>query len=162
MGFNTWERLRRQLLRCRINQHRSSIRKSNPSTFVAKHFASPGHTVDEIRVMPIECIEPHPNETQRSIDSRRRTREEFWIRELGALNPYGLNDKLQSFGTISQRKQGSLHVTYAFFNKHPHRRHTKRNCKKAQSRRRSRNFDPATFLGTPISERLYITYFLVI
>ena len=137
-----------QLLRCRINQHRSSIRKSNPSTLVAKHFASPGHTVDDIRVMPIERIEPHPNETQRSIDSRRRTREDFWIRELGTLDPYGLNDKLQSFGTISQRQQGSLHVTYAFFNKHPHRRHTKRNYKKAQSRRRSRNFDPAAFLGT--------------
>ena len=29
-----------QPLQCRINQHRSSIRKSNPSTLVAKHFAS--------------------------------------------------------------------------------------------------------------------------
>ena len=78
--------------------------------------------------------------------SRRCTREEFWIRELGTLDPYGLNDKLQSFGTLSQRQQGSLHVTYNFFNKHLHRRHTKRNYKKAQSRRRSRNFDPAAFL----------------
>ena len=77
--------------------------------------------------MPIERIEPRPNETQRNIDSRRRTREDFWIRELGTLDPYGLNDKLQSFGTISQRQQSSLHVTYAFFNKHPYRRHTKRN-----------------------------------
>ena len=87
-----------QLLRCRINQHRSSIRKSSPSTLVAKHFPSPGHTVDDIRVMPIEHIEPHPNEIQRSIDGCRCTREEFWIRELGTLDPYGLNDKLQSFG----------------------------------------------------------------
>ena len=98
--------------------------------------------------MPIQCIEPHPNETQHSIDSRRRTTEEFWILELGTLSPYGSNDKLQSFGTISQRQQGSLHVTYVFFNKHPHRRHTKRNYKKAQSQRRSQNFDPAAFLGT--------------
>ena len=64
--------------------------------------------------MPIERVEPRPNETQRSIDSRRRMREEFWIQELGTLGPYGLNDNLQSFGTMSQRQQGSLHVTYAF------------------------------------------------
>ena len=98
--------------------------------------------------MPIERIEPHPSETQRSIDCRRRTKEEFWIRELGTLDPYGLNDKLQSFGTISQCQQGSLHVTYAFFNKYPHRRQMKRNYKKAQSRRCSQSFDPAAFLGT--------------
>ena len=105
-----------QLLRCRVNQHRSSIRKSNPSTLVAKHFTS----LRYIRVMPLERIEPHRNETQHSIDSCKRTRETFWIRELGTLDPYCLNDKLQSFGTISQRQQGNLHVTYAFFDKHPH------------------------------------------
>ena len=44
-----------QLLRCRINQHRSSIRRTN-LTLAAKHFASPGHTIDDIRVMPIEPV----------------------------------------------------------------------------------------------------------
>ena len=116
-----------QLLRCCINQHRSSIRRSNPSTVVAKHFVSWATLSTISELLPIERIEPHPNETQRSIDSRRRTREEFWIRKLRTLDPYRLNDKLQSFETISQRQQSSLHVTYAFFNKHPHRRRTKRN-----------------------------------
>ena len=39
-------------------------------------------------------------------------------------------------------------MSHAFFNKHPHRRHTKRNYKKAQSWRCSQSFNPVVFLRT--------------
>ena len=97
-----------QLLRCRINQHRACIWRPNPTTLIVKHFASMGHSSEDLQVMPIEQPTPKPNESQSSIDQRRRNREEFWIRELGTLDPYGQNDKIQSWGSLSQRGQGSL------------------------------------------------------
>ena len=37
----------------RLSGHRSSIRK-HANTFIARHFNLPGHTVDDIRIQPIE------------------------------------------------------------------------------------------------------------
>ena len=76
--------------RCRINQHRACIQRPNPTTLIAKHFASTGYSLEDLQAMPIEQLTPKPNES-RSIDQRRRNRKEVWIRELGTLNPYGLN-----------------------------------------------------------------------
>ena len=39
-------------------RHISSIQKPNPSTLVAKHFAPLVHTIDNIKNMPLACIEP--------------------------------------------------------------------------------------------------------
>ena len=135
-----------QLLRCRINQHRASIRRANHTTLVAKHFASPGHSLDDLEIMPIEQVTPKPQESQTSLDRRRRSREEFWIRELGTLDPYGLNDKIQSWGSLSQRNQDSLLVSYALFNKHVHRPHVRHAPNKYRARARHRLFDPCSFL----------------
>ena len=66
---------------------------ANPTTLIAKHFASMGHSLEDLQVMPIGQFTPKPNESQSSIDQRRRNREEFWIRELGTLDPYGLMTK---------------------------------------------------------------------
>ena len=136
-----------QLLRCRINQHRACILRPNPTTLIAKHFASTGHSLEDLQVMPIEQLTPKPNKSQSSIDQRRRNREEFWIRELGTLDPYGLNDKIQSWGSLSQRGQGSLVVTYVLFNKHAHRPHVKHASGKHRARARRRLFDPCSFLN---------------
>ena len=92
-----------QLLSCRINQHRACIRRPNPTTLKSEHFASTGHSLEDLQIKLIEQLTPEPNESQSSIDLRRRNREEFWIRELGTLNPYGLNDKIQPWGSLSQR-----------------------------------------------------------
>ena len=136
-----------QLLRCRINQHRACIRRTNPTTLIAKHFASEGHSLEDLEIMPIENVSPRPQESQSNVDQRRRMREEFWIRELGTLDPYGLNDKIQSWGSLSQKSQGSLIVTYSLFNKHVHRPHSRHTTGKRRARARHRLFDPHSFLA---------------
>ena len=82
-----------QLLRCRINQHRACIRRPNTTTLIAMHFASTGHSLEDLQVMPIKQLTPKPNESQSSIDQRRRNREEFG---LGKLVPWPLWSKRQN------------------------------------------------------------------
>ena len=85
----------------RLSGHRSSIRK-HANTFIARHFNLPGHTVDDIRIQPIEHITQSPGETEQDVTIRRLDRERFWMLELGTMYPYGLNDRLQHVGNVSQ------------------------------------------------------------
>ena len=43
----------------RLSGHRSSIKK-HANTFIAKHFNLPGHTMDDIKIQPIEHITQNP------------------------------------------------------------------------------------------------------
>ena len=42
-----------------LSGHRSSIRKL-ANTFIARHFSLPGHSLDDIRIQPIEHTTPRP------------------------------------------------------------------------------------------------------
>ncbi len=136
-----------QQLRCRISQHRSSIRIQDRRTLISEHFSSPNHN---LMVMPLEEVPRYHNETQIMLDHRRRHREEFWIKEIGTLSPYGLNDKLQYFGSISLYAPTSLLVTYTLFNKirNPDRivKHTRRRNHQNRNNR-TIEFDASTFLN---------------
>ena len=127
-----------QLWRCRINQHRVCIRRTNSTTLIAKHFAFEGHSLEDLEIFPIGHVSPRPQESQSNVDQRRRNREEFWIRKLGTLDPYGLNDKIQSWGSLSPKSQGSLIVTYSLFNKRVHRPHLRRTAGEHRARARHR------------------------
>ena len=84
----------------RLSGHRSSIKK-RANTFIARHFTLPGHSVMDIRVQPIEHITPRSGETEKDVTIRSLHRERFWMLELVAVYPYGLNDRLQHVGNVS-------------------------------------------------------------
>ena len=76
-----------------MNNHRANIKSLKPQ-FLYKHFTSDGHKLEDMFVQPIESIAVPPNE-QASTYSKRVEREEFWIRELKTVYPYGLNDNIR-------------------------------------------------------------------
>ena len=71
-----------------MNSHRFDIRNfSDPtySSYVAAHFNSPSHSLDDFSFMPIDNV---------CNDFDRLCKETFWIHKLQTLYPFGLNAKL--------------------------------------------------------------------
>ena len=77
----------------RINKHRNNAKKDN-SIKIDQHFRSPGHTFDDFRMIVIEEIENHETMTKEQIRTALLRREDFWVKQLGTLEPRGYNEKL--------------------------------------------------------------------
>ena len=74
-------------LKQRFANHRSSIAHAYDLP-LAKHFNQQGHSVDNIKIIPIEKIKD-----DRNSEVKRKEREGFWIYELETLAPKGINKK---------------------------------------------------------------------
>ena len=117
-------------LRSRMNGHRSAIKKGGQS-LLHRHFHQPAdHSVDDMRVQIFEKVY-HSSENPTLLTSLRRTRELFWIKELGTAKPYGFNDQIKGVGTLSSIPCKKTNI-YSFFNKQPRqkRSHGKRRYNK--------------------------------
>ena len=85
-----------------MNEHRSDVRNGKDSCR-CDHFANNGHSEcspSDVMVQPIEQIPDFKeisNLTNRSKKRRefRLQREEWWMKELWTVTPYGLNDKCE-------------------------------------------------------------------
>ena len=85
-----------------MNGHRSAIKKGGQS-LLHRHFHQPDHSVDDMRVQILEKVY-HSSENPTLLTSLRRTRELFWIKELGTAKPYGFNDQIKGVGTLSRKQ----------------------------------------------------------
>ena len=99
-----------------MSNHRASIKNLQPQPLY-KHFISDGHSLDDLIVQPIEKVELC-TEDEVSLHSKRLQREDFWMRELRTIQPYGLNDNIRSVGSIS--KLPTEPVVWRYF--HPRKR----------------------------------------
>ena len=120
----------------RLLGHRSSIKK-HANTFIAKHFNLTGHSIDDIRIQPIEHITQRPGETEQDVTIRRLDRERFWMLELATMYPYGLSDRLQHVGNISNSSFQSGINVFNLFNRHTRR---KRSHGRRRNSRRTSEF----------------------
>ena len=116
-------------LRSRMNGHRSAIKKGGQS-LLHRHFHQPDHSVDDMSVQILEKVY-HGSENPTLLTSLRRTRELFWIKELGTAKPYGFNDQIKGVGTLSSISCKKTNI-YSLFNKQPRRKrsHGKRHYNK--------------------------------
>ena len=107
--------------------HRSAIKKGGQS-LLHRHFHQPHHSVDDMRVQILEKVY-HSSENPILLTSIRRTRELFWLKELGTAKPYGFNDQIKGVGTLSSISYQKTNI-YSLFNKQPRRNrsHVKRHC----------------------------------
>ena len=105
-----------QMLRNRLNNHRNRI-KQLYNLFLYNHFNSDGHKLEDIAIMPIEEVVLEHGDNI-SVASKLLLREEYWMKELGCIYPYGLNDNVKGFGNISKFIGSNSTVVYSFFNKH--------------------------------------------
>ncbi len=97
----------------RLCGHRASI--SLGSRFIGQHFSSDGHSHKDMKVNIIEKIIPIQGEKNSQFTKRLLEREDFWIRELCTVWPYGLNDNVKGVGNISS-KYSDLSNTMSLFN----------------------------------------------
>ena len=76
-----------QTLTGRFAGHRSDINRNlvKKCVHVVTHFNLPGHSLEDMRVIPIEKM--HYSDRQ-----FRKTRERFWCNKLKTLYPFGLNE----------------------------------------------------------------------
>ena len=101
-------------LRSRTNGHRSAIKKGGQS-LLHRHFHQPDHSVDDMTVQILEKVY-HSSENPTLLTSIHRTRELFWIKELGTAKPYGFNDQMKRVGTLSSISCKKTNI-YSLFNK---------------------------------------------
>ena len=82
-----------------MNGNTSAIRKGGQS-LLHRHFHQPDHSVDDMRVQILEKIY-HSSENPTLLTSFRRTRELFWVKELGTVKPHGFNDQIKGVSTLA-------------------------------------------------------------
>ena len=70
----------------RMNNHKAAINNGYDNS-VARHFNSPGHSLEALEMLPIEN---NPNWS----DVERNEREKYWMRQLATLPGQGLNDRI--------------------------------------------------------------------
>ena len=84
------------------NNHRKDIKKAN-AIEAWKHFNNNEHTFSKhsnfIIIEQLQIINPTHTET---LKLRLRERENFWIKKLKTLTPYGLNQELNSTMHVMQ------------------------------------------------------------
>ena len=112
-----------------MNGHRSAIKKGGQS-LLHRHFHQPDHSVDDMRVQILEKVY-HSSENPTLLTSLCRTRELFWIKELGTAKPCGFNDQIKGVGTLRSISCKKTNI-YSLFNKQPRRKrsHGKRRYNK--------------------------------
>ena len=77
----------KQTLTARVAGHRSDIntRSVRKCPHVVTHFNSAGHSLQDMRIFPIEQM-------RNSDSNTRKMREKFWISKLRTIHPHGLNE----------------------------------------------------------------------
>ena len=119
-----------QTLRCRVNNHRNRL-KQVCDLYLYNHFNSDGHTIADLQIMPIEEVSLKASDNV-TLASKLLNREEYWIKEIGCLYPYGLNDNIRQLGNISD-KLGQGLIVYSLFNKH-NRKYRKRSGRRRKNK----------------------------
>ena len=104
--------------------------KKEDKSLLHRHFHQPDHSVDDMRVQILEKVY-HSSENPTLLTSLCRTRELFWIKELGTAKPYGFNYQIKGVGTLSSISCKKTNI-YSLFNKQPRRKrsHGKRHYNK--------------------------------
>ena len=111
-----------QQLKRRMSNHRNRVKSLQPQPLY-KHFNSDGHSLDDLTIQPIEEVVLEPGD-EMSLHSKRLSREDFWMRELKTIQPYGLNDNVRSVGNISKLPEEP--VVWSFFHRHSRNRNKPR------------------------------------
>ena len=103
----------------RLDGHRSAIKKEGQS-LLHRRFHQPDHSVDDMRVQILEKVY-HSSENPALLTIFSRTRELFWIKELGTAKPCGFNDQIKGVGTLSSISCKKTNI-YSLFNKQARRK----------------------------------------
>ena len=114
-----------------MNGHRSAVKKEGQrQSLLHRCFHQSDHSVDDMRVQILKKVY-HSSENPTLLTSICRTRELFWIKEVGTDKQYGFNDQIKGGSTLSSISCKKTNI-YSLFNKQPRRKrsHGKRHYNK--------------------------------
>ena len=83
-------------VRGRMNQYRSNIKLKNTQQYVHRHFIK-DHSFNDFMVQPIEQVNYNGVIDKYERKNIRLIREDFWMRELRTIYPYGLNVEVRGY-----------------------------------------------------------------
>ena len=89
-----------QRIKNRFSQHKSKIVHNKLNTFICNHFNSKEHSYLDCNVQIIDYIEPTSHQDKNTVLKQLNQLEDFWIKTLNSVYPYGLNDRISGFGDI--------------------------------------------------------------
>ena len=120
-----------QQVRSRLDQHRSKIKKGSMESALYFHFLNPGHTEFDCKV---QIIYRHTGDTESAKDVLLQV-EEFYMRKLATLIPFGLNDHITSLNlNLSSYDFREFHSAntpfFSFAHERKRRSHGHRKCKR--------------------------------
>ena len=94
-----------QKIKERIGQHIRHIKKNDLSTYLVRHFNNNDHDISDIRVNIIDYITDNKESSHELMDL-----ENYWIRTLNSVYPFGLNDNVKGVGNISRSDISSFNA----------------------------------------------------
>ena len=102
----------------RFNAHKNSIERNSLNTILCNHFNSNGHNISDLRIQIIDHIKNDNNSTKKDINNTLHDKEDYWMRILNSISPFGLNDNVKSVGNMHCIDLETLNATNTpFFSK---------------------------------------------
>ena len=122
-----------QRIKNRFSQHKSKIVHNKLNTFICNHFNSKEHSYLDCNVQIIDYIEPTSHQDKNTVLKQLNQLEDFWIKTLDSVYPYGLNDRISGFGDIRRQDFSTLNrdnTPFHYTQTGIHNKETKKSWKK--------------------------------
>ena len=153
--------LTRQKIKERIAQHIRHIKNNSLSTYLVQHFNNNDHSISDLIVKIIDYLPETKDNVNELFDL-----ENYWMRTLNSVYPFGLNNNVKGLGNISRTDLSQLNTsTSPYFSVPPKRRrrshgHRSRNKETCNNQKLEPEFHLkqlfTTYHDNPIS-KLYIS-----
>ena len=124
--------LTRQKIKERIAQHIRHIKNNSLSTYLVQHFNNNDHSISNLIVKIIDYLPETKDNVNELFDL-----ENYWMRTLNSIYPFGLNNNVKGLGNISRTDLSQLNTsTSPYFSvpqkrrrrSHGHRSRNKETC----------------------------------
>ncbi len=96
-------------LRQRFGEHKNSVKNKKMNTLMVQHFNQAGHSFEDMTITVLHQID---NEQGKSGLTQC---EDFYIRLLNTVYPYGLNDKVKGYGCATEINNPTVHKMQPYF-----------------------------------------------
>lgn len=113
----------------RMGEHVRNIQQKKLRTFLVQHFNKHDHSVNDFSVKILEHVDENEVITDREL---------FWVKTLNTAYPFGLNDNIKNYGTVSEGSDPLLHrenpyLVGSFMNVKRHYKKRRRKSKKVDN-----------------------------
>ena len=98
--------LTRQKIKERIAQHIRHIKNNSLSTYLVQHFNNNYHSISDLIVKIIDYLPETKDNVNELFDL-----ENYWMRTLNSVYPFGLNNNVKGLGNISRTDLSQLNTS---------------------------------------------------